>query len=124
MRTLVGGGFEVREATSSHPDLVPERLAPDVVIVEVETPEAHHLDPLRRLHARYPGVPVIACADRAGRNSSADAAARSGAFALLRKPVRLDALVETVHAALGLDPFASRPPIEERAAAARSSAGP
>ncbi|MBK7973485.1 MAG: response regulator [Deltaproteobacteria bacterium] len=109
-RTLAGEGFVVREATSCHTDVLPLGLAPDVVLVEVETPEAHHLDPLRRLRARYPDVPVIACANRAGPSSADDAALRSGAFALLRKPVQLEALVETVHGALGLDPFA-RPPL-------------
>lgn len=122
-RTLVGEGFEVRETTSSHPDGLPERLVPDVVIVEVEAPEAHHLEPLTRLHARYPDVPVIACANRAGRSSSADDAARFGAFALLRKPVQLDELVETVHAALGLDPLAGRPVAAGAQLAARAVPG-
>lgn len=123
-RTLVGEGFEVREATSSQPDLLPDRLSPDVVLVEVETPDAHHLDPLRRLHARYPDVPVVACANRAGRSSADDDATRFGAFALLKKPVQLEALVATVHAALGLDPFAARPVAGEARFATRTAPRP
>jgi two-component system response regulator HydG len=76
-----------------------EREAFDLVIVDKEMPDINGLDLLSTLRARFPGLRAIFLTAFGGA-LVARAARKRGADHYMDKPVRLDALIETVRGLL------------------------
>jgi DNA-binding NtrC family response regulator len=76
-----------------------ERKRADAVIAEVDMPYMSGLQLTAGLRQAYPAMPVVLIAWQVTQQVESDAHAL-GAFDLLRKPVRVDTVAETVRRAL------------------------
>ena len=110
----IGNGADFTKAVSNRPDKhdrgIQEILGgsqslvfvtnqvPDVIIMDIETPEFKSLEPLRQIKRTHPKIQVILLA---GRLSGVDkmAAYFYGAWAILEKPVTADALLNAIFSA-------------------------
>jgi two-component system nitrogen regulation response regulator GlnG len=72
---------------------------PDVIILDINLPDASGLETFRHIHERDPRVPVIFITGH-GTTATAIEAMRLGAFEYLLKPLELDSLCELVARAL------------------------
>ncbi|MGF1501915.1 MAG: response regulator [Paracoccaceae bacterium] len=95
-------GFEVYQAADGREAIAAaQRLRPDVILMDMELPRLPGLEATRRIKAD-PGLaatPILAISAFAGA-ADAIAAREGGCDAYLPKPVRPDALVAAVTAAL------------------------
>jgi len=114
-RYLEDRGFALTYAGGSHEALraCADEL-PDLVLLDLNLPDGHGLDVLRKLRARRPDQRVVVLTAY-GDAATAVQALKGGATDYLTKPVRLEQLVAAVHEALGGD-AAPRPPHRARAA--------
>ncbi|MEO8597033.1 MAG: response regulator [Candidatus Solibacter sp.] len=99
-RILTGAGYAVVEAADGKSGLLEVEHAPmDLVITDLVMPEQEGLEVLGKLHARRPGLPVIAISGAFG-GSFLEVARHLGAAAALPKPVEATTLLEAVRKAI------------------------
>lgn len=104
-RSLMQAGFEVRGA-GSKPEIVAalgKKPLPDLIIMDVELPDAVGLDVLGKLHEHpeFKNTPIIVVTARAERDDIV-AALAYGASGYLNKPLKPETLVRNAKDALGL----------------------
>ncbi len=75
-----------------------EGEVPDVMVLDLKMPGIDGMEVLRRVRKAYPGVQVVMLTAHGTDKDEAEAR-RLGAFEYLRKPVRIDKLVEILKAA-------------------------
>lgn len=104
-RTLMQGGFEIRGASSRAEiaTMLAKKPYPDLIIMDVELPDAVGLDVLGKLHEHpeLKSTPIIVVTARAERDDIV-AALAYGASGYLNKPVKPDTLLRNARDALGL----------------------
>src|SRR6188472_4489317 len=71
------------------------RDAPDVVVLDINLPDASGLDAFRRIHAIDPRTPIIFITGH-GTMATAIEAMRLGAYEYLLKPLELDQLTDLI----------------------------
>lgn len=102
-QVLVAEGHEVLEASDGKAALKLHRATPaELVITDILMPEQDGLEVIMALRREAPGIKIIAMSG-GGRFQQTEAlhmAEPLGAFATLRKPFALDAMLETVSLAL------------------------
>lgn len=100
---LAKEGHEVLEATNGRDALRLHQTGPaDLVITDILMPEKDGLEVIMALKFQAPGIKIIAMSG-GGRFQQTEAlhmAEPLGAFATLRKPFALDAMLEVVNLAL------------------------
>lgn len=92
-------GHEVKEAQDGNEGLRLHYAAPgDLVLTDIVMPEKEGLDVIRRLHADFPTVPIIAMSGYFAHSSGLylHLAKKLGAHAVLAKPIEVDDLRRTV----------------------------
>lgn len=104
-RSLMQAGFEVRGA-GNKPEIIAalgKKPLPDLVIMDVELPDAVGLDVLGKLHEHpeFKKTPIIVVTARAERDDIV-AALAYGASGYLNKPIQPETLVRNAKDALGL----------------------
>jgi CheY-like chemotaxis protein len=104
-RGLMQAGFEVRGAATKAEivSLLGQRPLPDLIVMDVELPDAVGLDLLGKLH-EHPELkttPILVVTARAERDDVV-AALAYGASGYLNKPVKSETLLRHVRDALGL----------------------
>jgi two-component system nitrogen regulation response regulator GlnG len=77
------------------------RDRPDVVILDIDLPDASGLDTFRRIHKLDPKIPVIFITGH-GTTATAIEAMRLGAYEYLLKPLELDQLADLVERAFAI----------------------
>ncbi len=104
-RRFAGGyledhGFEVAHAGSAEAALSSFQAAPpDLVLLDLNLPDTHGLELMRRLRALRPGQPVLVLT-ALGDAATAVTALKAGAADYLTKPVHLDRLAEAARQAI------------------------
>src|SRR4051812_28785788 len=93
------------------------RDRPDVVILDINLPDASGLDTFRRIHAADPKVPVIFITGH-GTMATAIEAMRLGAYEYLLKPLELDQLTDLVERAFEISRLMRVPAVLREAGAA------
>ncbi len=93
---VVGSGLEAIQAYTRH--------QPDVVLMDYSMPRLNGATACRMIRARYPDAQIIIISGMAVDREVAD----SGAAAVLKKPVQLEALYAALYAA-GSPPSTSEP---------------
>ncbi|HJT75734.1 MAG TPA: sigma-54 dependent transcriptional regulator [Gemmataceae bacterium] len=92
----------LRTATSAAEGLeAVKRDRPDVVILDINLPDASGLDTFRRIHALDPKIPVLFITGH-GTTATAIEAMRLGAYEYLLKPLELDQLSDLVERAFAI----------------------
>lgn len=84
-------------------DAALERLAEqpfDVAVLDIKMPGLDGIDVLREIRRRHPGVEVLVLTGHASQELSHEGLSL-GAFDYLMKPVKLETVVERIHAAMG-----------------------
>ncbi len=76
---------------------------PSLVLLDIWLPGVDGLELLKRLHERFPALPVIMMSGHAGIETAVTAI-KAGACDFMEKPLHLDALLEKVDAAINLRP--------------------
>lgn len=93
-------GFEAVELHCADDCLACMRIAPaTVVITDLQMPGMSGLELTTALQAGFPGVAIVIVTGH-GTAGLDEEARNAGAFHLLRKPVRVQVLVETVNRAI------------------------
>lgn len=108
---LIGEGYEVAEAPSGAEALLALYQVPfDAVILDKNMGGLSGMDILPGLRTAYPETPVVFITAFGDEHTGA-AALEKGAFAFLRKPFRMEELLESLQRALyGWVPSAHRNP--------------
>lgn len=97
---LLGRGFDAVELHCADECLACMREAPaTVVVTDMQMPGMSGLELTAALQTDYPDVPVVIVTGHAAVGLE-DEAKHAGVFKLLRKPVRIQLLVETLDLAL------------------------
>jgi DNA-binding NtrC family response regulator len=102
-QALAPEGHEVLEAGDGKEALRLHRATPaDLVITDIIMPEHDGLEVIMTLKREAPGIKIIAMSggSRFMQTEALHMAEPLGAFATLRKPFALDAMLEMVHLAL------------------------
>lgn len=95
-RFLVACGHQVITATHATEALrLLEEKPPDMVITDIKMPGMNGLDLLQRIQARFVSIPVILITGH-GDEDKAAMALQKGAFEYLRKPIKLEKLMEVM----------------------------
>ncbi len=76
-----------------------DTLEPSLVLLDIWLPGIDGMQLLKRLHERFPAVPVIMMSGHAGIDAAV-AAIKAGAFDFLEKPLHLEVLLDKVASAL------------------------
>lgn len=76
---------------------------PSLVFLDIWLPGVDGLELLKRLHGRFPALPVIMMSGHAGIETAV-IAIKAGAYDFMEKPLHLDALLEKVDTALNHQP--------------------
>ncbi len=84
------------------------RERPDVVILDINLPDATGLDTFRRIHEIDPRIPVIFITGH-GTAATAIEAMRLGAYEYLLKPLELDQLTDLVERAFQISRLMRKP---------------
>lgn len=71
---------------------------PDVMVLDMKMPGINGMDVLRSVRKHYPDVQVIILTGH-GSDRDEQEALRNGAYAYMHKPVDIENLVRTIHAA-------------------------
>lgn len=98
-------GYECIAATSGAEALnLTLQRSPDAIILDLSLGDINGFDVFRALHSdpRTRAIPVVMITGRSSADLLASAGKCSGAFELLRKPIDLSKLAETLRAALDL----------------------
>lgn len=72
---------------------------PSLVLLDIWLPGVDGLELLKRLHKRFPALPVIMMSGHAGIETAVTAI-KAGAFDFMEKPLHLEALLEKVDSAI------------------------
>ena len=80
-----------------------DSLEPSLVLLDIWLPGVDGMELLRRLHERFPTLPVIMMSGHAGIETAV-AAIKTGARDFMEKPLHLEVLLEKVDAALNYRP--------------------
>lgn len=83
-----------------------DTLEPSLVLLDVWLPGIDGMQLLKRLHDRFPALPVIMMSGHAGIEAAV-AAIKTGAFDFLEKPLQLEVLLDKVASALKHQPSVS-----------------
>jgi len=76
---------------------------PALVLLDIWLPGVDGLELLKRLHERFPSLPVIMMSGHAGIETAVKAI-KAGAYDFMEKPLHLEALLEKVEAAISHQP--------------------
>ncbi len=76
-----------------------DTMEPSLVLLDVWLPGMDGMQLLKRLHARFPALPIIMMSGHAGIESAV-AAIKAGAYDFLEKPLHLEVLLDKVASAL------------------------
>ena len=103
-RGLTDEGFDVIGEASDGAEAVElvGSLRPDVVLMDVTMPDVDGVEATRRIHARFPEVPVVMLTMHADESVIADAM-RAGAVGYLVKDCSTDEIAETLRGAASPD---------------------
>ena len=105
IRTMMGEGlrrrgFDVETVSSGEACLDRMRSDPaDMVVTDIQMPGMSGIELCAALHERYPGLPAIVVTALKDVKT-ATSAVENGAFALMTKPVKLEALDLAIRTAL------------------------
>ena len=80
-----------------------ETQLPSLVLLDIWLPGVDGLELLKRLHERFPSLPIIMMSGHAGIETAVTAI-KAGAFDFMEKPLHLEALLEKVDSAINLRP--------------------
>jgi len=83
-----------------------DAMEPSLVLLDVWLPGMDGMQLLKRLHGRFPALPIIMMSGHAGIESAV-AAIKAGAFDFLEKPLHLEVLLDKVASALKHRPSGS-----------------
>ncbi len=83
-----------------------DTMEPSLVLLDIWLPGEDGMQLLKRLHDRFPSLPIIMMSGHAGIDAAV-AAIKAGAYDFLEKPLHLDVLLEKVKAALKQRPSRS-----------------
>ncbi|HEY8505616.1 MAG TPA: sigma-54 dependent transcriptional regulator [Gemmataceae bacterium] len=97
------------------------RERPDVIILDVNLPDASGLETFRRLHEADPKTPVIFITGH-GTTATAIEAMRLGAYEYLLKPLELDSLTDLVERAFAISRLMREPVVIPEADGAEAEA--
>ena len=76
-----------------------DTIEPSLVLLDIWLPGIDGMQLLKRLHARFPALPVIMMSGHAGIDAAV-AAIKAGAYDFLEKPLHLEVLLDKVASAL------------------------
>ncbi len=76
-----------------------DHQTPSLILLDIWLPGTDGLDILKRLHKRFPELPVIMMSGHAGIETAVSSI-KAGAFDFLEKPINLDTLLEKIETAL------------------------
>src|SRR5512141_2895606 len=76
-----------------------DTMEPSLVLLDIWLPGIDGMQLLKRLHARFPELPVIMMSGHAGIDAAV-AAIKAGAYDFLEKPLHLEVLLDKVKSAL------------------------
>jgi len=105
-KTLERAGFAV--ITAIHGTDALEKMRPlsaDVVVTDILMPDMDGFELIRRLHAKWPHLPIVAMSGIDDTPNFRNLALKFGAKAALSKPVNRAHLVEVVREIMGADPI-------------------
>ena len=103
-KTLERAGFAVIRAAHGTDALEQMRpLSADVVVTDILMPDMDGFELIRRLHAKWPHLPIVAMSGIDDTPNFRNLALKFGATAALSKPVNRAHLVEVVREVMGLD---------------------
>ena len=74
--------------------------SPDLVVMEIQLPEADGIEALKAMRAINPDVPVIMCS-ASGQQTKVLEAVKAGAKDFLVKPIQPDRLIDAVRECIG-----------------------
>jgi UDP-3-O-[3-hydroxymyristoyl] N-acetylglucosamine deacetylase len=80
-----------------------DTLEPSLVLLDIWLPGIDGMQLLKRLHARFPALPVIMMSGHAGIDAAV-AAIKAGAYDFMEKPLHLEVLLDKVASALKHEP--------------------
>ena len=80
-----------------------ETQQPSLVLLDIWLPGVDGLELLRRLHERFPSLPIIMMSGHAGIETAVTAI-KAGAYDFMEKPLHIDVLLEKVEAAVSQRP--------------------
>jgi UDP-3-O-[3-hydroxymyristoyl] N-acetylglucosamine deacetylase len=83
-----------------------DSMEPSLVLLDIWLPGIDGMQLLKRLHARFPLIPIIMMSGHAGIDAAV-AAIKAGAYDFMEKPLHLEALLDKVASALKHQPSRS-----------------
>ena len=108
-KTLERAGFAVIAAVHGADALAQMRpLSADIVVTDILMPDMDGFELIRRLHAKWPHLPIVAMSGIEDTPNFRNLALKFGAKAALSKPVNRAHLVEVVRDVMGADPISGR----------------
>lgn len=108
-RTLERAGFTVITAVHGADALVQMRqLRADIVVTDIMMPELDGFELIRKLHAKWPDLPIVAMSGIDDTPNFRNLALKFGAKAALSKPVNRAHLVEVMQEIMRADPILGR----------------
>ena len=108
-KTLERAGFAVIKAIHGTDALEKMRpLSADVVVTDILMPDMDGFELIRRLHAKWPHLPIIAMSGIDDTPNFRNLALKFGAKAALSKPVNRAHLVEVVREVIAVDPLSGQ----------------
>ncbi len=87
-----------------------DSMEPSLVLLDVWLPGIDGMQLLKRLHERFPTLPVIMMSGHAGIEAAV-AAIKAGAYDFLEKPLHLEVLLDKVESALKNQPSGNETPL-------------
>ena len=88
---------------------------PSLVLLDIWLPGVDGLELLKRLHERFPSLPIIMMSGHAGIETAVKAI-KAGAFDFMEKPLHLEALLDKVESAISYHPIKNGSPASAGAA--------
>jgi|HubBroStandDraft_6_1064221.scaffolds.fasta_scaffold514605_1 CheY-like chemotaxis protein len=108
-RTLERAGFTVITAVHGADALAQMgQLAADIVVTDIMMPEMDGFELIRKLHAKWPHLPIVAMSGIDDTPNFRNLALKFGAKAALSKPVNRAHLVEVMQEIMRADPISGR----------------
>ena len=108
-RTLERAGFTVITAVHGADALAQMgQLAADIVVTDIMMPEMDGFELIRKLHAKWPHLPIVAMSGIDDTPNFRNLALKFGAKAALSKPVNRAHLVEVIQEIMRADPISGR----------------
>ena len=108
-RTLERAGFTVITAVHGADALAQMgQLSADIVVTDIMMPEMDGFELIRKLHAKWPHLPIVAMSGIDDTPNFRNLALKFGAKAALSKPVNRAHLVEVMQEIMRADPISGR----------------